>query len=144
MGSGYPAMGMIWVGFARTLGIDWVGVPLAWVEAGLGYSLAWVGVTVGSHRPWVGVVLAVPNGCSDNQLKGNQRKKKRLHRARVLKTSDTENIIGQREAKTLVERERCQNKAQSGVTRQSLAHGKRCREVGHNLYTCQKDAIDSL
>jgi hypothetical protein len=61
MGSGYPTIGIGWVGFARTLGIGWVGVPLAWVEVGLGYSLAWVGVRVGSHGPWVGVESGVPN-----------------------------------------------------------------------------------
>jgi hypothetical protein len=42
MGSGYPAMGMVWVGFARTLGRGWVRVL-----SSVGRSKGWVAQTLG-------------------------------------------------------------------------------------------------
>jgi hypothetical protein len=62
--------------------------------------------------------------------KRSQRKKKRIQKRGTLT----------KEADQQIECEQRQGGGQSGFSRRALARCKRCRETGHNLDTCQKDA----
>jgi hypothetical protein len=70
-----------------------------------------------------------------------QRKKKRIQKQGVLTKGAGEDIITQREAEQQITREERQRGEQLGVSRQSLARCKRCRERGHNSRTCKKEPI---
>ena len=70
-----------------------------------------------------------------------QRKKKRIQKQGVLTKGAGEDIITQREAEQQITREERQRGEQLGVSRQSLARCKRCRERGHNSHTCKKEPI---
>lgn len=73
-----------------------------------------------------------------------QRKKKRIQKQGVLTKGAGEDIITQREAEQQITREERQRGEQLGVSRQSLARCKRCRERGHNLRTCKKEPIANV
>ncbi|KAF2790507.1 hypothetical protein K505DRAFT_78912 [Melanomma pulvis-pyrius CBS 109.77] len=75
--------------------------------------------------------------------KRKARKRRRIQKQGVLTQEAGEAIVAQQNAKQQVEQERRQDGAQSGVSRQALARCTRCREPGHNLRTCKKDAVDS-
>jgi hypothetical protein len=70
-----------------------------------------------------------------------QRKKKRIQKQGVLTKGAGEDIITQREAEQQITREERQRGKQLGVSCQSLARCKRCRERGYNLRTCKKEPI---
>lgn len=70
-----------------------------------------------------------------------QRKKKRIQKRRVLIKEAGEDILAQREAEQQITREERQGGEQVGVSRQSLARCKRCRERGHNSRICKKDSL---
>ena len=72
-----------------------------------------------------------------------QRKKKQIQKQKTLKKGEGEDILAQKEADQQIEHEQRQDGERSGLSRQALARCKRCRETGHNSYTCKKDALDT-
>jgi hypothetical protein len=70
-----------------------------------------------------------------------QRKKKRIQHQGVLTKGAGEDILTQQEANQQIAREERQGGEQSGASRHSLAHCRRCRERGHNSHTYKKDTI---
>jgi hypothetical protein len=71
--------------------------------------------------------------------KRRQRKKKRLQKSGVLTKGAGEDILAPQEAVQEKERKRCQEREQSGLSRQAQARCSRCRETGHNSCTCKRD-----
>lgn len=70
-----------------------------------------------------------------------QRKRKRIQKQGVLTKEAGEDLLAQREVEQQIAREERQGGEQSGVSRQSLARCKRCRERGHNSRTCKKEPV---
>jgi hypothetical protein len=76
--------------------------------------------------------------------KRRQRKKKRMQQRRVLTKGGGEDILAQKEAEQQIEHEQRQSGEQSGLSCQALARCKKCREAGHNSWTCKKDTLDII
>jgi hypothetical protein len=67
------------------------------------------------------------------------RRKKRMQEHIVLTKGSRDNILAQCEADQQIACEERHGGEQLGVSHQSLARCKRCREGGHNSRTCKKD-----
>ena len=75
--------------------------------------------------------------------KRRQRTKKRIQKRGSLTKGEGEDILAQKEADQQIEREQRQGGERSGLSRQTLARCKRCRETGHNSRTCKNDTLDT-